>query len=347
MRTKSTKTIIMLLCLGWVILSGCTSIKRLSIEVLVPPDTLIYPGLQSATLMGRNALIGITDSLFSENPDSLLTDTAFRKEVLNECLRGFRELLEVSPGVDRVILDTLASEALMHPSNHTGDTVLQDSLSEICLHANTDIVVLLEGVYASDTLLDTWIYQATGVGGRIEVIQYSNLGVVLAARWSVYTTTGCKRMEQYLYVDTILWSSEAPQGFNYDLQVLPEPENAYLEAFYWAGNGYGKRIVSTWEETERFYYCTHNKLMKKACMEASNNRWREAATIWKELSGYKNKSLAAKASFNMVLVCELEDKLDLAQSWAIKSYLLDKTWAVENYLDIINTRIFVKKKYDF
>jgi len=87
--------------------------------------------------------------------------------------------------------------------------------------------------------------------------------------------------------------------------------------------------------------------MKQACLEASNNRWREAAMIWKELSGHKNKSIAAKASFNMALVCELEDKLELAQSWAIKAYLLDRTWAVENYLDIINHRIFVKKKYDF
>lgn len=346
MRTNSTKTIVILLCLGWIIFSGCTSIKHLSLEVLVPPDTLIYPGLQSATLISRNTLIGITDSLFTKDPDSLLTDTTFRKEVLNECLRGFQELLEISPGIDSVVRDTVASDTLMHLSYHPEDTLVDGFISEICLNASTDIVVILEGVYASDTLFGTWIYQPFGDARGIDVIQYYNLGLMLAARWSVYNASGGERLEQYLYVDTVIWSSEVPQA-SYDMQVLPEPENAYLEAFYWAGNGYGKRILSTWVEAERFYYCTNNTLMKQACLEASNNRWREAAMIWKELSGHKNKSIAAKASFNMALVCELEDKLELAQSWVIKAYLLDRTWAVENYLDIINHRIFVKKKYDF
>ncbi len=337
----------MLLSLGWIIFTGCTSIRRISIEVLIPPDTLIYPGLQSATLISRNALIGITDSLFIRGPDSLLTDTTFRADAVNECMRGFQELLELSPGVDSVVWDTtLASERAMPFPYHPEDSTLQGSLSEICNNVNTDIVVLLEGVNAFDTLLYSVIYQPTLDGEGIEIIDYYNLGVVLAARWSVYNTTGGGRLEQYLYIDTLIWSTEVQQGV-YDEQVLPSPEDAYLEAFYWAGNGYGRRIVSIWEETERFYYCTNHKLMKEACLNASGNRWREAATIWKELSGHKNKSLAAKASFNMALVCELEDKLELAQSWIIKSYLLNRNWAVENYLDIINNRIYVKNNYGF
>jgi hypothetical protein len=346
MRIKFTPFIVFLLSLGWLPFSGCVTHKSLIIEVLVPPDTLIYPGLKSATLISRDALIGITDSLFKEDPDSLLTDTAFRKEVIKECLQGFRELLETSPGIERVVMDTLASGTRMLFSNHPDDTLDHAAISTICLNANTDIVVVLEGVYGSDTLWGTWVYQTLGDGRGIDVVQYHNLALILGARWSVYDALSCSRLEHYLYVDTVIWSSEVPQT-SYDIQVLPEPEDAYLEAFYWAGNGYGRRIVSTWEETERFYYCTHHKLMKQACLEASGNRWREAAIIWKELSGHKNKSLAAKACFNMALACELEDKLDLAQSWAIKSYLLDKTRAVDNYINIINIRIFVTKRYDF
>lgn len=336
-----------LLSLCWMVFSGCTTIKRLSIEVLVPPDTLIYPGLQSATLISRNALIGITDSLFSEKPDSLLSNTTFRQEVIDESLRGFRELLEVSPGIDTIIQDTVASEMISHTAYLPEDTVVDEIIYRICRDARTDIVVILEGVYAYDTVWSNWLYESLIDGRDIEAYQYYHLGLILGATWSVYNAPECNMLEQYFYVDTVIWSSEIPPEYYEDEVGLPEPENAYLEAFYWAGNGYGKRIVSTWEETERFYYCMRNKQMKRACLEASNNRWMEAAIIWKELSDNRNSSIAAKAAFNMALVCELEDKLDLAQSWAIKSFLLDRTWAVQNYLDIINHRIFVKKRYDF
>ncbi len=346
MRTKFTKAIVMLLYLTWVIFSGCISIKPLSIDVLVPPDTLVYPGLQSATLVCRNAVIGTTDSLFTWKPDSLINDSSFRAAVLNECLWGLADLLESSPGVDSVVLDTVASESIMHASNYPDDSLLQAKIPEICLNSESDIVILLEGVYAMDTLWYSVFYQPTLDGGEFEIYEYSNLALVLAARWSIYETDGCERLEQYLYLDTVVWSIET-QLVEYEDQSLPVPEDAYLEAFYWAGNGYGRRMVSVWEKTERFYYCTNHKLMKQACLYASDNRWREAAIIWKELSDHKKSSLAAKACFNMALVCELEDKLDLAQSWIIKSYLLNRNWAVQNYLDIINNRIFVKKRYDF
>lgn len=337
----------MLLSLGWIIFSGCTTTRHLSIEVLVPPDTLVYPGLQSATLVSRNALIETSDSLFGKNPDSLICDTAFRGEIVRECLRGFRELLELSTGIYTVIQDTVVSGILGNTPAHTEDTVIDESTSTLCSNARTDVVVILEGVYASDTLLSSWIYQSGNDDeNNYEVYRYFHLAVILGAKWSVYDVPGGKKLDQYLYVDTLIWSTEAQPEYDNRL-MLPEPKDAFLEAFYWAGSGYGKRIVSTWEETDRFYYCTRNKQMKLACLEASNNRWREAAIIWKELTDHEKNSLAAKAAFNMALVCELEDKLDLAQSWIIKSYLLDRTWAVQNYLDIINYRIFVKKNYDF
>ena len=119
MRINSIKTIVVLFSLEWILFSGCTTVKRLSIEVLVPPETLVYPGLQSATLISRNALIGNADSLFNRKPDSLLIDTAFRQAIMNESLRGFRELLEVSPGIDTIIQDTAASELISRTAIHS------------------------------------------------------------------------------------------------------------------------------------------------------------------------------------------------------------------------------------
>ena len=344
MKSFSLKSILLFLSLGWILSSGCTTLRPLSLDVLIPPDTLIYPGLKSATIVYQNRLIVMSDSLLLENPDSLVADSVFRKKLIEECTQGLIELLETSPGIDSVKIDTIASKTVMLFTN-SGDTLDEPAVSDICFRSKTDIVIILEGIYAWDTLFDSYIFH--GFEGETgEAVLYDNMGLAITSRWSVFEASSQNLLERYLYADTVIWSSDVYQVMERTIE-LPSPEKAYMEAFYWAGNGYGKRIVSTWDQVERFYYCTNNDMMKKACLEATNNNWREAAIIWKELAGHKDKKLAAKAAFNMALVCELEDRLELAQNWVINSFLLNKTWASEEYLEILNRRLFLKKKYKF
>ena len=158
-----------------------------------------------------------------------------------------------------------------------------------------------------------------------------------------------KLLEHHLYVDTVVWSLRTFDVFS-NQASFPEPEDAFKEVFYWAGNGYGKRIVSTWIKVDRFYYCTNHNLMKQACREVSNGNWLEAAILWKEVYNKEkqgNQALAAKAAFNMAVACEREDKLDIAQNWAINSYLLQKTGTTQHYITTLNSRIFIRKKFNF
>lgn len=57
---------------------------------------------------------------------------------------------------------------------------------------------------------------------------------------------------------------------------------------------------------------------------ALNNEWLKAAEIWNKQSKNKNPRMAAKACYNMALVCEMEGKLDNAIDWLVQSHSMLK-----------------------
>jgi len=57
---------------------------------------------------------------------------------------------------------------------------------------------------------------------------------------------------------------------------------------------------------------------------ALQNDWLKAAEIWNRLTNNKNQKIAAKASYNMALACEMEGKHDVAIDWLVKSFSILK-----------------------
>jgi hypothetical protein len=92
------------------------------------------------------------------------------------------------------------------------------------------------------------------------------------------------------------------------------------------------------------FYKSGNVEMKKTEELIEENRWLEAAEIWKKKTTNKNKSIAAKSMFNMALACEMNSDLDAAIDWAAKSYLVFGSknelhaFNCQNYISILARR---------
>jgi len=56
--------------------------------------------------------------------------------------------------------------------------------------------------------------------------------------------------------------------------------------------------------------------MLRAKYLAMNHDWYGAAEIWSVLANSKNRAVAGKATYNMVLACEMMNRRDLAIEWA-------------------------------
>jgi len=122
------------------------------------------------------------------------------------------------------------------------------------------------------------------------------------------------------------------------MESLPEFINSLRAASYNAGLRYGQRISPSWFEVPRYYYTSGGEAMREAGKLAASRDWKGAAEIWKKLAYQENEKVAAKACFNMALVCEMEDLLIPSLDWAIKSYFIKQDPNTKEYIDQLKVR---------
>ena len=143
--------------------------------------------------------------------------------------------------------------------------------------------------------------------------------VYTLACWNVYDLKKVEFARSLQQIDTIQWIEPA-YGLKEAKRILPPRNDAVYNAADIAGSRFAEFLVPHWIEVERMYYRSGQTELKKTNELIEQNRWIEAANIWKKNTTNKNKYIAAKSMFNMALACEMNGEMDAAMDWAIKSF---------------------------
>ena len=128
--------------------------------------------------------------------------------------------------------------------------------------------------------------------------------------------------------DTAMYVYNQKDTLSYEVYFFPEyfqektfkMNDILKNATEYIAKSFGSKLTPSWMPVERMYYTSNNPAMKMAEKFALQNEWIKAAEVWNRESKNKNKKIAAKATFNMAVACEMEGKFDLAIDWLIKSY---------------------------
>lgn len=113
------------------------------------------------------------------------------------------------------------------------------------------------------------------------------------------------------------------------------------------GQSFCSKIIPTWIPVDRVYYTSSNSDMLQAEKLALNSDWLKAAEIWNTQTKSKKSMIAAKASFNMALACEMQGKFDTAIEWLVNSSSMMKKNNKEHQLncqDYISALMLRKKE---
>lgn len=135
------------------------------------------------------------------------------------------------------------------------------------------------------------------------------------ALWNFYNLKEKKLQYFYNRIDTISWIRTP---FN-DIK-LPGREVAIMTAAEIAGQNFANFLAPHWVPVQRTFYKSGHIEMKKAEKLADDNKWLEAAEIWKKNTKNENKNIAAKSMFNLAVACEIEGDIDAALDWIVRSY---------------------------
>lgn len=143
--------------------------------------------------------------------------------------------------------------------------------------------------------------------------------VNVLSQWNYYDLKKLELIYSQRKLDTIKWDSPAENIFQ-AIQKLPPRIDAVLNAADIAATKNVEFLVPHWIEVTRMYYKSGQVDLQKTEQLIKENRWLEAAEIWKKNTTNKNKSVAAKSMYNMALACEINGDFDAAIDWAVKSF---------------------------
>lgn len=176
--------------------------------------------------------------------------------------------------------------------------------------------------------------------------------VLNIAFWNIYDLDTRELIYFYNKYDTIYWNTNHLAGVEvYNMKnakkYLPERKDAVLNGADIAGTNFAELLVPHWLEVQRMYYKSGHAELKQAEELIEQNKWLEAAELWKKNVDNKNKSIAAKSMFNLALACEINGDIDAAIDWTVKSFHVFESKNAEHYYNCQDyLKILQQRKLD-
>ncbi len=318
-----------------VVLQGCytsTNISTLNIEIIIPGKQKLPHGYKNVAVRYNNINISSNPRFSSWYFDNeKFTDTTNIDSIASEVyFQNFINHLKYQQYFDTIIE--------LEPKNYI-DIKLNDSLitffdPEFCLYSANDIQQIADSTGADLFLSFDFFASQNGIfTTHFKPNKSDTSGILLndfntyrdatevvhiLSGWNFYDLKKQKLIFSHLKTDTITWT-EPVYNINIAKRILPSRRNAVLNAADIAGNQFVEFLVPHWLEVERMYYKFAQGELKSANHLIKQNRWMEAAAIYRKNTKNRNKKMASKCMFNMALVCEMNGDMEAAFDWVTKS----------------------------
>lgn len=293
------------------------SARSIQVEIMKPAVFTIPDSVHSVGIINR---IGTGyDSVRFEfiHSGHIISDSITKySNLTGNCIESLAQYLKEKNYFTRVINFNDSLNSLIKPG------LPLNSQSDLFRSSNSDMLIVLNDCKFDLTSADL----------------ESDVFVTLASLNWILSYKGDTLSYLYNQIDTLIY--DADPAFNY----LRNRSNALESSSNFLGQSFGTKVIPDWLKVERLYYRSNNPEMLKAEKLAMNSDWLKAAEIWNKMTKNKNKNIAAKASFNMALACEMEGKVDAAIDWLVMSYTIlsgvneEHQKNCKRYIDILALR---------
>lgn len=314
--TSKFSLILLIATLG---LSSCVTTYNMSsiqVELLKPAIFAMPDSIDTIAIFKRDFYQSDTArfSYFDVDKNKVISDTNIRySDLSNKCTTALAEYLD-SEGY---FLKVINYNDSMNHFFSKADSLI--SYPELHKKIGADIFVFLDYFQLEDELtnnIDVYfkpflvdLFPEFKKSSKIESVKANLL-------WTI-TFKGDSAFYLIRQPDNLHYgNSVTPELFGNDHKHLLLLQNISI----YLGKDFASRIIPSWLEVERTYYKSNNVDMLKAEEHFLKGEWLKAAEIYNRETKNKNRNIAAKARYNMALVCEMEGKPDAAIDWLVLSY---------------------------
>lgn len=311
------------------LVTSCYITSTVSIDVLQPAKTTLPNHAQTLALINRASFppagsgsqqIGIK-SITPQVLDSLASE---------EYLKGLAHVLTSSPRYAFLSPINLSSKhnTIPPPLSYAQFTTITDT-------TEADGILSVDYFKVKDTL---WVEWSPSYYSYQSVLRFINTSL-----WRFYSLNEQNfTNSEFVHNDTIYWNSYGASSDEL-LEGLPDKIASLMESNYTAGENIALTFAPIWTSTTRKYYYGGSGAFSQATRFVESNQWDKADSLWRGVALSKNKLAASNASYNVALICEMNDDLVGALEWARKSYFLKPRLTTINYVEILKERVEKKE----
>lgn len=303
-----------------VVLQGCytsTNISTTNVEVIVPGTIKLPHEYKNIAVRYNNSNIS-RNSRFSTyyEDNETYTDTTNIDSIASEIyFQNFINHLKYQQYFDTVIE--------LEKKNFIDSEYSVNDIQQIADSTGADFFISLDFFASQDGIFSTHYKQnksdTSGIlNNDFNIYRDATEVVHILSGWNFYDLKKQKLIYSHLKTDTIKWT-EPVYNINIAKRILPSRRDAVLNAADIAGNQFVEFLVPHWLEVERMYYKFGQLELKSTNDLIKQNRWMEAAAIYRKNTKNSNKKMASKCMYNMALVCELNGDFEAALDWVTKS----------------------------
>lgn len=265
-----------------------------------------------------------------------MMDWALDSVAALEATNSLGELLLISP-----VYEELAPINSIYYRNDTSKVILPlswERIADISAKNNDAEVIISLDYMRINPYSDNIPKWENGVRSY-----YGYLDIAVYCYWRVYDLRSKKISNSFLHRDTLSWEAsdwvEVRTG-----NQLPGFFTASAYAGADAAEKYAKLIAPTWNNDSRIIFNGNSKFFSQAMVFAEQGNWFDAAALWQKYTNDKNRSIAARAAFNMALANEMLGNFELALEWLSEAQKLNpKLKEIEDYRSVIEERVEANK----
>jgi hypothetical protein len=260
--------------------------------------------------------VAISDSLVTElfeTPNAVLNISRNQQEVV-KLARLKRNFQESGTGKNIVLL--IDPDFGLYTKKRI-ETIARQTGAD--MFVSLDFFAALDGIYSRSM----YRYMSDSLQTDLSYLAQFNEAkeiVMILASWSFYDLKKLEFSNHFQKIDTIKWV-EPSYSLREAKRMLPPRKDALYNAADLAATELIDFLVPHWINVDRMYYKSGHTELKKTNYLIQQNRWLEAAEIWKKNINNKNKMIAAKSMFNLGLACEMNGDINAAIDWITKSFL--------------------------
>ncbi len=195
------------------------------------------------------------------------------------------------------------------------DQLSQDVVEKLCADTNAQALVALE-YFDSDTNTnhDKRRHESTDSDGNkvVDIVHSVSRTTEVTLTWRVYDATEAillDEVEEETITDVDRGSASSESAA---WNQLSDPEDTIEAIGKQAGQEYGRRIAPSYVFKNRQYYGDKDDRLKEAAAEVRDDRWEQAAALWRQILEDADPELAGRAAYNLALSLELGGLIDEA-----------------------------------